>query len=166
MDLIIRVKTLLDQLTEHLSEISPAQFSEPVTFLQQGTVGQHVRHIIEMYEEMLMGYETGIIDYANRKRDKVLETDPVKAIFSLKRIPARIALEEKALRLLTETTIEGHSHVEVVTSFQREILYNIEHTIHHMALIRIVFEHRFNKVVPPDFGVAFSTLQYRRTCAP
>ena len=51
---------------------------------------------------------------------------------------------------------------EVKSSFERELLYCLDHAIHHQALIKIgLKELELSHLVSPDFGVAYSTLRYR-----
>ena len=51
----------------------------------------------------------------------------------------------------------------VRTNAEREIVYNIEHAIHHMAIIRIALQHDIPDLeLESDFGYAFSTLKHLR----
>ena len=44
-----------------------------------------------------------------------------------------------------------------------ELVYNIEHAVHHMAIIRIAVQHEFPDLALDDeFGYATSTLKYLR----
>jgi hypothetical protein len=54
---------------------------------------------------------------------------------------------------------------EVFTNFQRELVYNLEHTVHHMALLRIAVNQVSSIPLPEDFGIAMSTIKYRKACA-
>ena len=61
---------------------------------------------------------------------------------------------------------QGGKTVKVETSFDRELLYAIEHTIHHMAIIKMgILLHYPNITIPKNFGVAESTIQYKSSCA-
>jgi len=52
----------------------------------------------------------------------------------------------------------------IESNYYREIAYNLEHTIHHMALIRIGISEVSSVLLSEDFGVASSTLKHRRQC--
>ena len=52
----------------------------------------------------------------------------------------------------------------VVSNVQRELVYLIEHAIHHFALLRIGIQENFPEIsLASDFGVAYSTVKYRES---
>jgi hypothetical protein len=55
--------------------------------------------------------------------------------------------------------------ITISTNYYREIAYNLEHTIHHMALIRVGLNEVSGIQLPDDFGVASSTVKHRKQCA-
>ena len=59
----------------------------------------------------------------------------------------------------------GLSRKKSTTNYYREIAYNLEHTIHHMALIRVGLRELGDIAVDDSYGVASSTLKYRKQCA-
>src|SRR5216110_514304 len=75
MQLQQAVNTIFVQLSGTLSQLSPPQYSQPCTTLFNNTIGQHVRHIIELFQCLENGYESGIVNYEKRKRDELIETD-------------------------------------------------------------------------------------------
>jgi len=165
MPLITRVRVLTGDLLQGLSLISNDQFCEPVPVLMNASIGQHIRHIIEIYQQLIAGYDPVLVNYANRKRDIRLETNIAFASQSLLEISEQLNREDKVLRLANEYTDVAELIQHTGTSYYRELIYSIDHTIHHMVLIRIALEFHFLQILPPDFGVAFSTLQYRKSCA-
>ena len=66
------------------------------------------------------------------------------------------------------TCIEGKKDLNqcVQTSFFRELIYCMDHCIHHQSLIKIaLLEQNLMHLVDSNFGVAFSTQIYRNQCA-
>ena len=53
----------------------------------------------------------------------------------------------------------------VKTNYFRELLYNLEHSIHHQALIKVAVLKNKNIQLCPEFGIAKSTIEYRTQCA-
>jgi hypothetical protein len=54
---------------------------------------------------------------------------------------------------------------KVQTNYFRELLYNLEHSIHHQALIKVAVLKNKNIQLCSEFGVAKSTIEYRTQCA-
>ncbi|WPU98195.1 hypothetical protein SNE26_19415 [Mucilaginibacter sp. cycad4] len=159
------ISNLLEQLQYVIDELSPLQYTQPVKLLSQSSIGQHTRHILEFFIELNKGYETGMVDYDKRIRNKAIEADRDFAITTIRQVEANIQKPDKELILQAEYgESEAHS-AQVFSNYYRELVYNLEHTVHHMALIRIGVNAISDVVIPDEFGVAASTLKYRKACA-
>jgi len=165
MNLQNAVNNLSDQLTEIIRQLTPLQYSAPCRSLSENTIGQHVRHIIELFQELEKGYDDNIVNYDSRKRDKALETDQAFALERLRSIAGRIDRPNKDLLLHAHYDDNpSHPPFSLSSNYFREIAFNIEHTIHHMALIRVGLIEVSDIELPEDFGVAASTLKHRKQC--
>ncbi|MDF2552948.1 MAG: DinB family protein [Chryseobacterium sp.] len=155
---------LLDILTEQqnaLRKISQEIYTLAIPSLDGATIGAHTRHSIEFLEILLNSYSTKVINYDERKRKLELEQNPEKAIEAISKIISKINLPNK--NLILQQTI-GETHIEIPTNFYREMVYNIEHCIHHQALIKVAFnEIKMSHLLNKNFGIAPSTIQYRET---
>jgi hypothetical protein len=111
------------------------------------------------------GYRTGTVNYENRKRDRQIELDKELALSLLAGISRD--LDRPNCDLLLKATYDDTSNetIEIHTNYYREIAYNLEHTIHHMALMRIGIGEVSDIPLSEDFGVASSTVKHRRQCA-
>jgi hypothetical protein len=165
MQLQQAVNNVFVQLAETLNLLSQQEYAQPCKTLFNNTIGQHVRHIIELFQCLENGYEAGVVNYEKRKRDKTIETDKDFAAGLLKDIYAGLEKDDKSLTL--EAIYDDHSTepIRISTNFHREIAYNLEHTIHHMALIRVGINEVSAIRLPEDFGVASSTVKHRKQCA-
>jgi uncharacterized damage-inducible protein DinB len=159
------IQNVFVQLSESLKELSDEEYRQPSTILFNATIGQHVRHVIELFLELEKGYETGRVNYDKRKRDYTIETDKGAAIELLRQIYLRLNRFDKNLLLEASYDDNSNGTVLISTNYFRELMYNLEHTVHHMALIRVGINELSTVIVSEDFGVASSTIKYKKVCA-
>jgi hypothetical protein len=153
------------QLKQLLETISSEQYSSSSEILSGASIGQHVRHILEMFQCLDQGYVSGLVNYESRKRERRIETDIQYALDIMSEITSALARPDKSLKLEAGYHEAGGAVVQIDTNYQRELMYNLEHTVHHMALIRVGI-HAFTDIqLPENFGVAASTIKYRQACA-
>ncbi len=156
----IQLAEQLKSLNNLLILLNDRQYSQANTFLGNASIGGHTRHIIELLKCATDGYHSGKVDYLNRVRNLLLETDRSLAMQELESLQSQIIKKDKALRLAVESD-EIDSPDFVHTTYLREVVYNAEHTIHHLALIRVALREMNLDIVGEEFGVAYSTLTYR-----
>jgi hypothetical protein len=165
MQLQQAVNNVFVQLADTLQQLSPQEYVKPCNTLFNNTIGQHVRHIIELFQCLENGYDANMVNYEKRPRDIAIETDKEFASQLLQDIFGNLSRPNKELVL--EASYDEHSTeaIAITTNYYREIAYNLEHTIHHMALIRVGITEVSGIQLSDDFGVASSTVKYRKQCA-
>jgi hypothetical protein len=139
-----------------------ACYSNPCEALSNATIGQHTRHIIELYQCLLAGYPSAKINYDDRKRNPLYENDIVASVEVLKEIQQKLQQPDKQVNIFCGT---NDNSVCIESNYYREVLYNLEHCIHHQALIKVALLTIKNIDIDGGFGVAPSTLQHRAECA-
>lgn len=159
------LRALLAQLNDLLHDLTDEQYVQSIAVLSGASVGQHLRHIIEFFQELEKGYNSGMINYDARERDHQTETSRSHAIIRLHGIAATADKENKTLKLLVNFDQEQNDFCEVMTTYQRELVYNLEHAIHHMALLKAGIRMLAMAELPDNFGVAVSTIKHRNACA-
>lgn len=157
------VCSVLQQLSGSLEQLADNVYSMPIPVLSGATIGQHTRHVLEMFTCVESGLESGIINYEKRARDYQLETSLNEAL----RVTAAItaALRNTNTELVLEAGFDEKSNSLILfsTNYYRELAYNIEHAIHHMALMKIGIMVISSTALPESYGVASSTIKYRNT---
>ena len=160
--LIQSVKNNLSENIDLLRQLTNEEFTQQNPELSNATIGEHMRHIIELMGCLLDNYEQGIINYDNRNRNIQIQSDVNCAISILEKQLTIIDKQNKQLSLIHNC----FSTEEVLpTNYFRELLYNLEHSIHHQALIKVALHNLPHIKIPSSFGVAPSTLEYRKQCA-
>jgi uncharacterized damage-inducible protein DinB len=152
----------LNQLSELISQFCDHEYALGLSILSGSSIGQHSRHIIEFYECFFEGISCGTVDYDERKRNISLETDTVFAIERIKKYQEQIVdLPEDRLVLL-QITFQSSDKMQINSSLYRELVYMVEHTIHHLALIKIGVRTHFDHIrLPSNLGMAYSTIKYQ-----
>lgn len=160
-DIVIALKGTLTQLESLLIALDNEQYCRRVPVLSNSSIGQHIRHILEFFVELNHGYGRGIINYNARKRDRNIETDKADALKLIHAMAESVGRHNKDLRLEVSQSIGKARPFFVDTTYERELVFNLEHVIHHMALIRIGVKAISSILLDEGFGVANSTLHHR-----
>lgn len=153
----------LQQLRNLLLQLNDAdyQLAHPCYF--GGTIGKHTRHILEFYQQLLSSRE--VVHYDNRQRDLKLESSVQTALDALDTVARYLATgcDERPLQVDADVFADG---LPVDSSYRRELFYAYEHTVHHMALLRVGAYTAFPQLqFPADFGVAYATQKHQQACA-
>ena len=160
MNIKIQTEEILRQVSALINGLSDEQYSALLPVLINNSVGKHVRHIVEFYQCFLNGLQIGCVDYDKRERSLLLETNREFTQNSIENIIDLLKIiNDSSIQL---TVSHGDSSLIVNTSVFRELAYNIEHTVHHLAIIKIGVMNCFAEIVLPDnMGIASSTIKYQ-----
>jgi hypothetical protein len=160
--LIPAIHKTLTELSHLLAQLSQQEYTTPCADLSNATIGAHTRHIIELFQCLEVSYETGVVNYDDRKRDFRIQTDTAFAVATIEALLDTIDRPNKSL--LLRQHLDGTT-LSMETNYQRELLYNLEHCIHHQALLKVAVVQLDTVEVHENFGVARSTIAYRKQCA-
>jgi hypothetical protein len=161
LSIYIEAKNILVQLIDTINELTFDEYTMPIEALGNSTIGQHSRHIIELFQKLNEDYLIGSINYDKRERSKTIEINIDFAIECIANVISKIEKQDKKLLLMSDYS----THNKIETSYYRELIYNIEHCIHHQAIIKIGHFYIGKELKNENFGVAKSTINYRQACA-
>lgn len=127
-------------------------------------LGRHVRHVVDHFRALQAGVESGTVDYNVRSRDCALERQSDLGMAEIESLVSWLQAE-----MPTDIRVTVKSEISCLQTenelFQsntgRELLYLINHTIHHAAYAALLI--RQHGVVPAaDVGLAPATRTYLR----
>ena len=93
------IKQNLSKNIDLLQQLTNEELTFPFPELSNATIGEHMRHIIELFGCLLENYEYGLINYDGRKRDLLLQTDKNEAIAIIEKYLLEIDKPNKPLSL-------------------------------------------------------------------
>jgi hypothetical protein len=157
---------LLNNISANLLEVLQLlpnnYYTQPIPIFEQQTIGQQVRHIIEHWQILIENYNSGYINYANRKRDITIEQNKQLAINLL-----QILLEQSDKKNSALNIVSMDESTAFTSSYFRELDNVAEHIIHHAAIIKMaILSIDIDFKIPANFGYAPSTILHKeQTCA-
>lgn len=155
----------LSQCDDLVQCISGADYTQSNAI--SSSIGGHMRHILERYQSLLTGLAGIKVDYDTRNRDREIEANTDAALFSIASIASRLTeleLEEFGnTRIKVRETVHylGEA-VEVSSTVERELMSLITHSVHHLAIIKLLAQ-QFGHQLDDSFGKAPSTIVFERS---
>jgi hypothetical protein len=156
-EVLLQGLTLLFDLDDHrYSQVAGVPFN--------ASIGQHYRHVLEHFQSLTRGLQSGRINYDARERSVRLQSEVTYgsiATCDILRALKRYT-DELLARECNVTNSVGYSGVGPSTfqsNIGRELAYCAGHAIHHYAIIRLLC-HQIGVDVPAEFGIAPSTLKH------
>lgn len=126
-------------------------------------ISAHFRHIYERIESFVEGVEKGIVSYHIRMRNKDLEKkENIEKAFS--DLQQRFEYQEffrYDLEVQEYVSINGKTQI-FHSNFEREILYLCDHTIHHLAMVKMILNQEGIKI-DEQIGKDLSTLIFENS---
>jgi uncharacterized damage-inducible protein DinB len=156
----------LEEVKNLLLQLPLDIYTKVTDNLSGASVGQHFRHIIEFYSCLEKGIKQGAINYDSRERNMLIETDIDFAKTQIENLCTyfQTSQADQALVMKLNCSSSKEDEVEVKTSLHREMAYVLDHTMHHLAIIKMgLLEEEIE--MDENFGVAASTLRHRKQCA-
>lgn len=142
------------------------QYGHVSDYLEGGSIGQHLRHILEFYDCLLDGMRGGRVNYDRRRRDLRISNDRFFALQRMDEIIDQLSKSGSVQPMFLEGQFSTDESELIVTptSWQRELIYCLEHSIHHQALIRVVLQETgLVHLIDHDFGIASSTIRFQQS---
>ena len=129
-------------------------------------VGSHFRHIYDHFLAVFDGVTSGVVDYDVRSRNSHTEMDIELSQEVLGTLLKQChGMSEEILKLpvqvMSEVSCLNTVRLEFSSNVEREILYLVNHTVHHLAYVSLLLKNE-NIVLPTHIGLAPSTATFQR----
>lgn len=158
----------LQQLSNYLNGLTDADYTHVFDRHSGQTIGRHVRHITGHYDclqQALAGPDAGMVDYEARARRTGVEDSVaagIAAVANASQALQTAGFSEHGQNHLMQHKIvltgQDTAALFVPSSLARELVFLSSHTVHHMAIVKLLAE-QAGHLLPADFGVHPSTLR-------
>lgn len=162
LELHTSVSLMISSLCEVLCRLDDVQYASSLSLLSGASVGEHTRHLAEMFTCLQNGYPCGTVSYEKRKREPSWQQSATLMTKVLREIGDTLYLDDKPMILSASYSYESDIAGGHYSSYYRELAYCLDHAIHHMALIKIGLKEVGYIDIPETFGLAPSTHRERR----
>jgi uncharacterized damage-inducible protein DinB len=153
---------VLDQLSELIDRC------QNIYLKQEGSahagIGQHVRHVLDHYKAFQSGLSLLCVDYNQRHRNGLEETRPEVAlsqVSNLKQWLRELDITNQNVDVISEINVRVTESQAMQSNIERELLYLINHSIHHMAYASLLAS-QLGTSLPHHIGLAPGTATYER----
>jgi uncharacterized damage-inducible protein DinB len=158
---------LLEQIIRLLEELDDQQYVQPLDCFHGANLGQHFRHILDFYTCLLAGSDTGFLDYTCRERSPLVESHTVFAMGRFQEVHTQLtslSVDQPVSVQADFSSNPSDLRPQVSSSVGRELMFAYDHSIHHLAIVKMGIQLNFPDVSIPDaVGVAPSTIKHQNT---
>jgi uncharacterized damage-inducible protein DinB len=153
---------VLNQLKELISLCESIYVKSPDS--QHAGIGQHVRHVLDHYRAFKLGVDDKCVDYNLRTRNSHEETDSLVAQHNIDELIIWLQSysgDYLELTVISEISLREAKTESMNSNTERELLYLINHSIHHMAYASLLASSKGIEL-PRHIGLAPGTASYER----
>ncbi|MBL7827516.1 MAG: hypothetical protein JNJ57_12845 [Saprospiraceae bacterium] len=155
-DIVFQIEGLLEQIPSH-------DYRRPLSEFDGSTLGQHFRHILEFFQCLENGMESGAVDYASRKRNLLYEDNPALTSQAFSEFLDTLGRYTDDHLMVVKAEFGGSDRPTYQSCLGRELLFIYDHAIHHLAIIKIGLRCHFPQIqIDKDLGVSPSTIKARQ----
>lgn len=152
---------LWQDMIDLCKSLNQEQYTYKSAWLNGVSIAEHLRHSFEFYACLINGSESKVINYESRQRNREIEANKMYAVEQMNVLKKHLEVFDltEAVKVESKDTLKS----QIDSSFERELLYCLDHAIHHQALIKIgLKELDLDHLIAPEFGIAYSTLRHRQ----
>lgn len=160
----------IDQALAFLQQLSDSQYTSIQSPYVASSIGQHIRHIVDVFFSVTRRIDPCVIDYDVRRRGADIETSKSIAILELNEVRDWMVSfdilpghsdDDGRITIRTEVAVEDTRSVELESSIARELIFASSHAVHHFALISVIAKLQGIKL-DDQFGLAPATATFLR----
>jgi len=147
-----------------LNSISDMQYSDESVKPYYSSIGRHMRHILDVFDCVFSGLETGQIDLTARKRNELAEQKTAFGLAYFDEILGKVEeIDHYDLNHIVSVTDDlGLGKVTANYTLNSILIQAHSHAIHHFASIGYIIAELGIELPDADFGYNPTTPKFER----
>lgn len=156
----------IDQITDFIAGLNDAEYQYSAAPWFDSSIGQHLRHIVDLFLALKDRTNIDNINYDIRRRGAPIETIRKIGLAELSDIRqwmANIGVNDinQEISVSTEVALSSQQTETFASSFGRELCFASSHLTHHLAIMAVIAK-MAGKEVDPTLGLAPATATFSR----
>jgi len=137
-----------------LNNISDEQYSDCSVPPYYSSIGNNMRHILDVFSCIFKGINEGNIDFSDRERNELAQVQTKFGIDYFNQIITELSnLDEKDFDRIVKVTDDlGTGKITTNYTLGSALVQAHSHTIHHYASIGFIIDHLGIELPDEDFG--------------
>lgn len=156
--------SVLNQGRDALLMLQSSDYIKKCPNFYNASVGGHMRHILDHYQRVVYSHQNSslVLNYDERKRDTLIETNLSSAIESIDEMISTIPSLDLARTVEVsfmgdDKTFEAYTMSSTV---ERELSFVAHHGVHHLATVKMIMQSLgYSFAANSTIGVAVSTVK-------
>jgi len=144
----------LERGIQLLNSITDSEYSNATVPPYFSSIGCNIRHVLDAFTSIIKGFESGHVDFSDRKRNTICEAQTEEGIRYIKETIQQLNdfKNEDFTKIISVTDNLGNGDITINYTLENALAYAHSHTIHHFASIGFLVNQLGIELQDADFG--------------
>jgi len=137
-----------------LNSITDSEYSNATVPPYFSSIGCNIRHVLDAFTSIIKGFESGHVDFSDRKRNTICEAQTEEGIRYIKETIQQLNdfKNEDFTKIISVTDNLGNGDITINYTLENALAYAHSHAIHHFASIGFLVNQLGIELQDADFG--------------
>jgi len=144
----------LERGIQLLNSITDSEYSNATVPPYFSSIGCNIRHVLDAFTSIIKGFESGHVDFSDRKRNTICEVQTEEGIRYIKETIQQLYdfKNEDFTKIISVTDNLGNGDITINYTLENALAYAHSHAIHHFASIGFLINQLGIELQDADFG--------------
>ncbi|MDB2571655.1 DinB family protein [Polaribacter sp.] len=144
----------LERGIQFLNSITDSEYSNATVPPYFSSIGCNIRHVLDAFTSIIKGFESGHVDFSDRKRNTICEAQTEEGIRYIKETIQQLNdfKNEDFTKIISVTDNLGNGDITINYTLENALAYAHSHAIHHFASIGFLVNQLGIELQDADFG--------------